>query len=146
MSSGGNFDSWLPQPSGSDIAKVRRGLAEMRRGGSRQFGLLGPSDDELATMRQQRGIPYAEAPSPMVGIGRGAMDAWEPVKQTYLNMFDPNRHKPIGSSAPKTSASISGACSLRIRNRASIQHEMIYGDHKLMRPSHYRSFSAGSAR
>src|SRR5437667_9146042 len=89
MSSGGNFDSWLPQPSESDIAKVRRGLAELRRGGSWQFGLLGPSDDELATMRQQRGIPSAEAPSPMVGLGRGVMDAWEPVKQTY----------PIGPNA-----------------------------------------------
>ena len=85
---GGNFGSWLPQPSESDIANVRRGLDELRRGGSRQFGLLGPSADELATMRQQRGIPNAEAPSPMVSVGRGAMDAWEPVKQTYLNMFD----------------------------------------------------------
>src|SRR5439155_10645168 len=91
MSSGGNFDSWLPQPSESDIANVRRGLAELRRGGSRQFGLLGPSADELATMRQQRGIPYAEAPSPMVSLGRGAMDAWEPVKQTYLNISDPTQ-------------------------------------------------------
>jgi len=43
-------------------------------------GLLGPSDEELAKLRKKYGIPDAEAPSPMVSIGRGAMDVWQPIK------------------------------------------------------------------
>lgn len=54
-------------------------------------GLLGPSDDELAALRKKYGIRDAEPPSAMASIGRGAMDVWEPIKQTYLNTFQPNQ-------------------------------------------------------
>ena len=52
-------------------------------------GLLGPSDEQLAEQRRKYGIPDAEPPSPMVSIGRGAMDVWEPAKQLYLDHTDP---------------------------------------------------------
>ena len=55
------------------------------------FGLLGPTDEQLAALRQQRGIPQAEAPSPWVSVGRGVTDLWEPVKQAYLNSADPEQ-------------------------------------------------------
>ena len=54
-------------------------------------GLLGPSDEQLAEERRKYGIPDAEPPSPMVSIGRGAMDVWEPMKQYYLDQTDPVR-------------------------------------------------------
>jgi hypothetical protein len=52
-------------------------------------GLLGPSDEQFAEQRRKYGIPDAEPPSPMVSIGRGAMDVWEPAKQFYLDHTDP---------------------------------------------------------
>lgn len=54
-------------------------------------GLLGSSDDELAALRKKYGIPAAEPPSAMASMGRGAMDVWEPIKQMYLNTFQPNQ-------------------------------------------------------
>jgi hypothetical protein len=52
-------------------------------------GLLEPSDEQLAELRRKYGIPDAEPPTPMVSIGRGAMDLWEPLKQAYLDRVDP---------------------------------------------------------
>jgi hypothetical protein len=40
-------------------------------------------------MRKRYGIPNAEPPSAMVSAGRGLMDVWEPIKQSYLNLSDP---------------------------------------------------------
>jgi len=37
------------------------------------------------------GQPVTQAPSAMASIGRGAMDVWEPIKQTYLNLADPTQ-------------------------------------------------------
>lgn len=80
-----------PEPTEEDIAKLRAQVAALKSGrnGAGAFGLLGPSDDELARLRQQRGIPQAEAPSAWASIGRGVTDLWEPIKQAYLNMADP---------------------------------------------------------
>jgi hypothetical protein len=83
----------LPKPSEKEVAALRRMLDEIeRRDSVQRLGLLsGPSKEELAELRQRRSIPTAEAPSPMVSIGRGAVDMWEPIKQTYLDWVDPSR-------------------------------------------------------
>ena len=86
----GEWQQWLPKPSEADAAKLRRYLDERYGGhGGQSYGLLGPTEEQQAAIRKQRGIPYAEAPSPMVSLGRGLTDLWEPVKQGYLNATDP---------------------------------------------------------
>ncbi len=52
-------------------------------------GLLGQSSSDPSASPQPNGMPSVEAPSPLVSIGRGFMDDWEPLKQTYLNFTDP---------------------------------------------------------
>lgn len=82
----------LPKPSDADIEKMRRSIQKQKNapsGFGGLSGLLGPSDAEKALLRQQRGIPQAEEPSPWVSVGRGVTDLWEPVKQTYLDATDP---------------------------------------------------------
>src|SRR5690349_18612034 len=80
----------VPKPDPKQVEEVRRRLEKLRGGGDTgfEFGLLGPTDEQLTALRQQQGIAPAEPPSPWVSIGRGATDLWEPVKQTYLNMTD----------------------------------------------------------
>jgi hypothetical protein len=79
----------LPKPSEKDLAELRDRLQKLRRGGTGSYGLLGPSEADLAQMRKQQAMSYAEPPSPWVSIGRGATDLWEPVKQAYLDATDP---------------------------------------------------------
>ena len=55
------------------------------------LGLLGPNADELAALRARYGVPDAEVPSIPVRLGRGVMDVWEPLRQTYLNVSDPKQ-------------------------------------------------------
>jgi hypothetical protein len=82
----------LPKPRAEDVKAVRRSLEKLRKGESEpSYGLLGPSDEQLARMRAERNLPYAEPPSPMVSLGRGATDLWEPVKQAFLNATDPTQ-------------------------------------------------------
>jgi hypothetical protein len=84
------IDELIPKPSEADIEKLRQHIKELRSGESANpYGLLGPTDEELAQLRAQRGLSPAEPPSPWVSIGRGVTDLWEPVKQTYLNATDP---------------------------------------------------------
>ena len=84
------IDGLLPKPSEADIEQLRRHIKELRSGQSAdQYGLLGPTDEELAQLRAQRGLSPAEPPSPWVSIGRGVTDFLEPIKQTYLNATDP---------------------------------------------------------
>jgi hypothetical protein len=86
------IEGLLPKPSDADIEKMRRSIQKQKNapsGFGGLLGLLGPSDAEKALLRQQRGIPQAEEPSPWVSVGRGVTDLWEPVKQTYLDATDP---------------------------------------------------------
>jgi hypothetical protein len=50
--------------------------------------LLGPTPEQLAELRKKYGAADAEAPSIPARIGRGLMDVWEPMKQSYLNATD----------------------------------------------------------
>jgi hypothetical protein len=77
-----------PKPREADVEDVRRKLKKLRAGAPPEYGLLGRTDEQLARLREQQGIPQAEPPSPWVSLGRGATDLWEPVKQTYLNVTD----------------------------------------------------------
>jgi hypothetical protein len=52
-------------------------------------GLLGPTPEQLAELRTKYGVADAEVPSIPARIGRGLMDVWEPMKQSYLNVADP---------------------------------------------------------
>lgn len=52
-------------------------------------GLLGQGSPDMSASPPPNGMPGVEAPSPLVSIGRGFMDDWEPLKQTYLNYTDP---------------------------------------------------------
>ena len=54
-------------------------------------GLLGTSDEENDKLRQQYGLLGVEPPSAVARIGRGATDVWEPLKQMYLNAYQPNQ-------------------------------------------------------
>jgi hypothetical protein len=79
----------LPKPRGEEVEDLKRRLKKLRSGEQGYvYGLLGPNDAELSRLRDQRGITYAEPPSPWVSLGRGATDLWEPVKQSYLNLTD----------------------------------------------------------
>jgi hypothetical protein len=82
----------LPKPREEEVSAIRRRLEKLRKGESEpMYGLLGPSEEEQARLRAERGLPNAEPVSPMVSIGRGAVDFWEPVKQAYLNATDPTQ-------------------------------------------------------
>ncbi|HLY05191.1 MAG TPA: hypothetical protein VKR31_05535 [Rhizomicrobium sp.] len=86
------FTNLFPKPSDADIAKARSEFEQLQSAQPNSLlgGLLNqPSDAQLAQWRAQRGLTPAEPPSPMVSIGRGLTDLWEPVKQAYLNATDP---------------------------------------------------------
>src|SRR5690348_14173105 len=69
------IEGLLPKPSEADIEKMRRSIQKQKNAPSGFGGLmLGPSDAEKAQLRQQRGIPQAEEPSPWVSVGRGVTD------------------------------------------------------------------------
>jgi hypothetical protein len=79
----------LAKPRAEEVEALRRRLEKLRKGEPESmYGLLGPSEEQ-ARLRAERGLPSAEPVSPMVSIGRGATDFWEPVKQAYLNVTDP---------------------------------------------------------
>ena len=84
----GYIQAHLPKPSQDEIEQERRWIAQLQSGSS-GYDLLGRSPEELDMLRQQRGIPQAEPPSPWVSIGRGVTDIWDPIKQSYLNATDP---------------------------------------------------------
>jgi hypothetical protein len=82
------IEGLLPKPSEAEIEKMRRSIQKQKNapsGFGGLLGMLGPSDAEKAQLRQQRGLPQAEEPSPWVSVGRGVTDLWEPVKQVYLD-------------------------------------------------------------
>ena len=60
----------LPKPKQADVEKVQRRLKQLNGGNpGYQYGLLGPSEDQLAQMRSERRLPAAESPQPGSALG-----------------------------------------------------------------------------
>ena len=68
----------LPKPDPKQVEEVRRRLEKLRGGGDTgfEYGLLGPTEEQLTALRQQQGLAPAEPPSPWVSIYMGTQNIY----------------------------------------------------------------------